>query len=169
MTPPTATKATVPKKTRAFAQTRVKPTTTDTKFSSDGKSGFLGFNANEVVESDDEANEPTNPKRRRSDSLEHRTQMQQRSSRDSSSIDDDTSIPNATKWSSDQVYKYFKNKFPRHAHVFKDHEIDGPSLYLLKRGDIIKGFNLKIGPALKIYGHVQEIQLNRKDLTLSWQ
>lgn len=170
-TPPNAAKVTAQKKTRAFAQTRVKPASTDNKFSSDGKIGFLGFNANEVIESSssesDEANESTQ-------SLPHhsrpsRSQMQNLSSTDNrSSIDEDISTFDATEWSTDQVFKYFKNKFPRHAHVFKDHEIDGSSLYLLKRGDVVKGFNIKLGPALKIYGHILAIQTKSNNPRLSW-
>lgn len=155
-TPPNAANGPAQKKTRAFAQTRAKPPSTESKFSNDD---FLGFNANEVVESstsDDEADAPTQslPRNSRSDNR--------------SSIDDDASIVDARAWSTDQVFKYFKSKFPRQAHVFKEHEIDGSSLYLLKRGDVVKGFNIKLGPALKIHRHICELQTNKKDRTLTW-
>lgn len=153
------------KKTRAFAQTRVKPST-ENKFSGDGKIGFLGFNANEVVDSssDDECNDAiAKPARRPSTPYE----QQARSSTDNrSSVDGE--IVDASDWSGDQVYKYFKNIFPKHAHVFKEHEIDGPTLGLLKRRDIIQGFDIKIGPALKIYHHVLMLQTKIVDPTLSW-
>lgn len=63
------------------------------------------------------------------------------------------------------LFKHFKSIFPRHAHVFKDHEIDGPSLYLLKRKDIIRGFNIEIGPALKLYNHILMMQTKSRDPT----
>ena len=37
-------------------------------------------------------------------------------------------------------------------------EIDGQSLLLLKRSDVLTGLNLKLGPALKIYQHVAKLQ-----------
>lgn len=176
-TPPNAAKETAPKKTRAFAQARcMKPSTTDNKFANDGKTGFLGFNAsNEVIEasSSDEADEP--PQFHRRPILRQNSQscqIRQRSSSQSrlSRIDDgdDNGIIEPSEWSTDQVFKYFRNKFPRHAHVLKDHEIDGPSLLLLKRGDVVRGFDMKIGPALKLYGEILMIQTRCQDQTLSW-
>lgn len=154
----------------------MKPATTDNKFASDSKIGFLGFNANEAANSsssNDEAEVPPQPRLSRpirSGSQMQRNQQQQRSSSDNrhSSIDGDASTIDAREWSADEVFRYFKSIFPRHAHVFKDHEIDGPSLYLLKRGDIIRGFDIKIGPALKLYGHILMMQTKNKDQTLAW-
>ena len=37
-------------------------------------------------------------------------------------------------------------------------EIDGKSLLLMKRSDVLTGLSLKLGPALKIYAHVQRLQ-----------
>ena len=37
-------------------------------------------------------------------------------------------------------------------------EIDGPSLLLLKRSDVLQGLSLRLGPALKIYNHVMKLQ-----------
>lgn len=166
-TPPNDGKeTTVPKKTRAFSQTRVKPANTDNKFSNDG---FLGFNlsdANEVIEStsDDDASEPNQSFHLRRLRPEVNLTQQR-----SVSSDQNTCIIDATEWSADQVYKYFRNIFPRHAYVFKDHEIDGPSLYLLKRSDVVRGFDIKIGPALKLYNHILKIQNKTDDDTMSWQ
>lgn len=189
-TPPTPTRIIVPRKTRAFAQARSKPISTDNKFSSDGKAGFLGFNANEAIPSstDDETNE-IDAKRRRTRSMEQPTQKQPTQKQptqkqptqkqptqkqptqiqQSSPNDGETSIPDASRWTADDVFKYFEKKFPKYAHVFKEQEIDGASLYLLKRGDVIKGFNLKVGPALKLYGHILKLQTKSNDPTLCWQ
>lgn len=37
-------------------------------------------------------------------------------------------------------------------------EIDGKSLLLMKRSDVLQGLSLRLGPALKIYAHVQRLQ-----------
>ena len=38
-------------------------------------------------------------------------------------------------------------------------EIDGKSLLLMKRSDVLTGMSIKLGPALKIHRHVQRLQL----------
>ncbi|KAJ6626768.1 Sterile alpha motif domain-containing protein 13 [Pseudolycoriella hygida] len=160
----------LPKKGRLFAQTRVQPANTDnSKYSTDCNSGFLGFNLNEVVEKssddeemNDEPAQPTVP-----DSLP--AQSTHRSSIDNrNTINDDSPIVDASEWSTEQVFKYFQKLFPKQAHVFRDHDIDGPSLYLLKRSDIVKGFNINIGPAVKIYSHVLKLQTKCNDPTIAW-
>ncbi len=72
--------------------------------------------------------------------------------------DDETIIPDASKWSQNDVYEYFKVKFPRHAHVFEDEEIDGESLYSLTREDVVHRFKVKLGPSLKIFNHIEKMQ-----------
>lgn len=37
-------------------------------------------------------------------------------------------------------------------------EIDGQSLLLMKRSDVLTGLSIKLGPALKIYQHVIKLQ-----------
>ena len=62
-------------------------------------------------------------------------------------------------WTPEEVSDYFKMVgFPNHAHVFVDQEIDGKSLLLLKRADVIERLSLKLGPAVKIYEHVTKLQ-----------
>ncbi|XP_056645491.1 uncharacterized protein LOC130450848 [Diorhabda sublineata] len=80
----------------------------------------------------------------------------------------DTSIPDATHWSADEVYEYFAQYFPEEAKIFKEQEIDGRSLLLLKRIDVLTNLNLKLGPALKIYKHVVKLQVRRDDPKLYW-
>lgn len=59
----------------------------------------------------------------------------------------DPSIPDATHWTPDEVYQYFARFFPDEAKVFKEQEIDGRSLLLLKRMDVLTNLKLKLGPA----------------------
>lgn len=80
----------------------------------------------------------------------------------------DPSIPDATHWTPDEVYQYFAQFFPEEAKVFKEQEIDGRSLLLLKRMDVLTNLNLKLGPALKIYRHVTMLQVRRDDRSLYW-
>ncbi|XP_066145937.1 sterile alpha motif domain-containing protein 1 [Euwallacea fornicatus] len=82
--------------------------------------------------------------------------------------DIDPSIPDATHWTPDDVYEYFAQYFPEEAKVFKEQEIDGRSLLLLKRLDVLTNLNLKLGPALKIYRHVTMLQVRRDDRRLYW-
>ena len=37
-------------------------------------------------------------------------------------------------------------------------EIDGKSLLLMKRSDVLTGLSIKLGPALKIHSHVARLQ-----------
>jgi len=37
-------------------------------------------------------------------------------------------------------------------------EIDGKALLLMSRNDVLTGMSFKLGPALKIYAHVQRLQ-----------
>lgn len=71
-------------------------------------------------------------------------------------------IPDASKWSVDEVYEYFRKFYPRHAHVFEDEEIDGTSLYDLERQDVMQRFKIKMGPCLKLWQHITKIQNKRK-------
>ena len=41
-------------------------------------------------------------------------------------------------------------------------ELDGSSVLVMQRRDIISGLGLKLGPALKIYNRVRTLQLRRK-------
>ncbi|XP_023294822.2 uncharacterized protein LOC111677853 [Lucilia cuprina] len=77
-------------------------------------------------------------------------------------------IPDVKEWSVDQVYEYFFKHFPNEAHVFKDEEIDGRSLLLLKRSDVVKKLPIKLGPSLRIYSLILKIQAQLNDPTLGW-
>ncbi|XP_033097067.1 histone acetyltransferase KAT6B-like [Anneissia japonica] len=64
-----------------------------------------------------------------------------------------------SEWDINQVVNYFhENGFSDQALAFQEQEIDGKSLLLLKRSDVLTGLALKLGPALKIYQHVAKLQ-----------
>lgn len=88
--------------------------------------------------------------------------------RDSPNETADDDIPDVKNWSVDQVHDYFQKQFPNEAYVFKDQEIDGRSLLLLKRSDVIKKLPLKLGPSLRIYSVILKIQSQINDPTLGW-
>lgn len=106
----------------------------------------------------------------RSETPDRDAQSDSNSTKDSEPEDPniDPSIPDATHWTPDEVYQYFAQFFPEEAKVFKEQEIDGRSLLLLKRMDVLTNLNLKLGPALKIYRHVTMLQVRRDDRSLYW-
>jgi len=73
-------------------------------------------------------------------------------------------IPDATEWSIEDVEKYFCSVgFSDQAKAFGEQEIDGKSLLLMKRSDVLTGLALKLGPALKIYNYIRRLQLKHAD------
>ncbi|XP_074657747.1 uncharacterized protein LOC141910814 [Tubulanus polymorphus] len=63
-------------------------------------------------------------------------------------------------WSIDDVAEFIaKVGFTVQAENFRDQEIDGKSLLLMKRNDVLTGLSLKLGPALKIYDQIVKIQM----------
>uniref|UniRef100_A0A8C6WHY6 SAM domain-containing protein n=1 Tax=Neogobius melanostomus TaxID=47308 RepID=A0A8C6WHY6_9GOBI len=76
------------------------------------------------------------------------------------------SVLSPTDWSVSDVVRYFTAAgFPEQAAAFRSQEIDGRSLLLMRRNDVLTGLSIKLGPALKIYEHhVKELQKthNRK-------
>ncbi|WAR23708.1 KAT6B-like protein [Mya arenaria] len=78
---------------------------------------------------------------------------------DRASEEAEEAYPDAASWDTDDVARFFRGKgFPDQADSFKEQEIDGQSLLLLKRSDVLQGLSLKLGPALKIYKHVMKLQ-----------
>ncbi|CAN0135431.1 unnamed protein product [Lampetra fluviatilis] len=63
-------------------------------------------------------------------------------------------------WSIADVVSYFRTAgFEEEARAFQEQEIDGKSLLLMKRSDVLTGLSIKLGPALKIYEfHVKALQ-----------
>ncbi|XP_013118849.1 polyhomeotic-like protein 2 [Stomoxys calcitrans] len=77
-------------------------------------------------------------------------------------------IPDVKNWTVDEVHDYFLKQFPNEAGVFKDQEIDGRSLLLLTRSDVVKKLPLKLGPSLRLYSVILKIQTQLNDPTLGW-
>lgn len=71
-------------------------------------------------------------------------------------------------WSCEDVFQYFKHYFPDYAHLFKEQEIDGPSLVLMRKSDVLSGFGLKLGPAIALYQRIVMMQNNDRDFRLTW-
>ncbi|KAL1498239.1 hypothetical protein ABEB36_009070 [Hypothenemus hampei] len=109
-----------------------------------------------------------NRRKNRSETTDNEGPSDSNSGKESEQEDIDPSIPDATHWTPDDVYQYFAQYFPEEAKVFKEQEIDGRSLLLLKRLDVLTNLNLKLGPALKIYRHVTMLQVRRDDRSLYW-
>uniref|UniRef100_A0A4W3HPH2 SAM domain-containing protein n=4 Tax=Callorhinchus milii TaxID=7868 RepID=A0A4W3HPH2_CALMI len=65
------------------------------------------------------------------------------------------------EWTILDVFNYFKKAgFEEQAIAFQEQEIDGKSLLLMKRSDVLTGLSIKLGPALKIYEyHVKALQM----------
>ncbi|KAJ3643563.1 hypothetical protein Zmor_026265 [Zophobas morio] len=106
-----------------------------------------------------------------SDSQSNQSNHSNQSNMSNKDWDDDNidpSIPDATNWTPDDVYHYFAQYFPEEAKIFKEQEIDGRSLLLLRRIDVLTNLKLKLGPALKIYKHVVKLQVRRDDPKLYW-
>nr|XP_021503664.1 sterile alpha motif domain-containing protein 13 [Meriones unguiculatus] len=68
--------------------------------------------------------------------------------------------PDPADWAVMDVVDYFRTAgFEEQASVFQEQEIDGKSLLLMTRNDVLTGLQLKLGPALKIYEyHVKPLQ-----------
>ncbi|XP_055526048.1 uncharacterized protein LOC129718881 isoform X1 [Wyeomyia smithii] len=75
---------------------------------------------------------------------------------------------NVESWSCDDVFQYFQYYFPDYAYLFKEQEIDGPSLVLMRKSDVITGFGLKLGPAISLYQRIVMIQNKDTDFRLTW-
>ncbi|XP_054718211.1 histone acetyltransferase KAT6B-like [Uloborus diversus] len=71
------------------------------------------------------------------------------------------SIPLAKKWSIGNVEAFIRHLgYDDEASAFREQEIDGMSLLLMKRNDVLTGLGIKLGPALKIYKHIVKLQCN---------
>lgn len=68
-------------------------------------------------------------------------------------------IPDAKDWTMEDVEKFLISiNFPEQGKIFREQEIDGKSLLLMKRSDVLTGMSLRLGPALKIYNHIKRLQ-----------
>ncbi|CAC5396251.1 unnamed protein product [Mytilus coruscus] len=72
---------------------------------------------------------------------------------------DNGKYPDASKWTTDDVVQFIISVgFKDQAEAFREQEIDGQSLLLMKRSDVLTGLDIRLGPALKIYQHVLKLQ-----------
>lgn len=79
------------------------------------------------------------------------------------------SIPDVKKWDCDEVYTYFMGTTTaEYAHLFRENQIDGDALLLIKREDVLNRFNLKLGPALRLYSHIVTLQYKNNNPILAW-
>lgn len=75
-----------------------------------------------------------------------------------------SSCPDASRWGVEDVVKYFSSLgYKDQADALQDQEIDGQSLLLMKRSDVLTGLSIRLGPALKMYQHVMKLQLGGMD------
>lgn len=76
------------------------------------------------------------------------------------SVKKETMNPNLLQWTVADVASYFSAAgFPEQAMAFRSQEIDGKSLLLMQRSDVLTGLSIRLGPALKIYErHVKVLQ-----------
>lgn len=65
-------------------------------------------------------------------------------------------------WSVDEVIEFMKQKDPKisspHTDLFRQHEIDGKALLLLKSDVMMKYLGLKLGPALKLCYYIDKLK-----------
>lgn len=62
-------------------------------------------------------------------------------------------------WSVDDVETFICFiGYPEPAEKFKEQEVDGISLLLMTRNDVLNDITPRLGPAIKIYGHIQRLQ-----------
>uniref|UniRef100_A0A4W4H4S1 SAM domain-containing protein n=1 Tax=Electrophorus electricus TaxID=8005 RepID=A0A4W4H4S1_ELEEL len=73
---------------------------------------------------------------------------------------ENSSAVNPVDWTVADVASYFTAAgFPEQALAFRTQEIDGKSLLLMQRNDVLTGLSIRLGPALKIYErHVKVLQ-----------
>ncbi|RWS21310.1 atherin-like protein [Leptotrombidium deliense] len=74
----------------------------------------------------------------------------------------DRSERDSVDWTIDDVADFIRDSgFPDEALLFKQQEIDGRSLLLLQRTDVLTGLSMKLGPALKIFARIYQLQMTR--------
>lgn len=78
-------------------------------------------------------------------------------------------VPDVKTWDCDTVYVYFRSKTnDEYANLLRDNQIDGDALLLIKREDVLNRFNLKLGPALRLYSQIVALQCRNNNPILAW-
>ena len=85
-----------------------------------------------------------------------------------------TEVPDVRKWTHQQVFDHFSKNLgfsTSDSAVFKDEEIDGEALMIMKRSDIVttKFQKLKLGTALKMWSQIICFQTGSSDPTQAWK
>ncbi|CAG9764822.1 unnamed protein product [Ceutorhynchus assimilis] len=81
----------------------------------------------------------------------------------------DSSVPDASHWTPDEVYEYFAKIISEdEAKIFREEGIDGRSLLGLRRSDVLNNLKLELGPALEVFRHITKLQVRRDDRSLYW-
>uniref|UniRef100_A0A182PTI9 USP domain-containing protein n=1 Tax=Anopheles epiroticus TaxID=199890 RepID=A0A182PTI9_9DIPT len=74
-------------------------------------------------------------------------------------------------WTCDDVCRFFSRHCKAWGDIFQEQEIDGPSLLLIRRGDVLSRFGLKLGPAMELYQRIVALQNGDRDIVdvrLTW-
>ncbi|XP_026823358.1 uncharacterized protein LOC113561247 [Rhopalosiphum maidis] len=81
-----------------------------------------------------------------------------------------TEIPNVSKWNKEQIFEYLSERLPQEIVDHLIHfDIDGRSIQLLQRSDIVSNMGLKLGHALKFYKQVRILQSQSTYDRLFWE
>jgi len=77
--------------------------------------------------------------------------------------DVDPRIPDVSEWQPVQLRDFFTKKGFSDAlsAVFLEQDIDGRSLLLMHRNDVVSSLGLKLGPALKLFSCIKKLQTRR--------
>lgn len=80
-------------------------------------------------------------------------------------------IPDVSKWTHHQVSDYFTRLGfnARDAAMFKEEEIDGETLLIMRRSDIVNATKLKLGTTLKMWTEILKFQTGSNDPTQGWK
>uniref|UniRef100_A0A182MK62 SAM domain-containing protein n=1 Tax=Anopheles culicifacies TaxID=139723 RepID=A0A182MK62_9DIPT len=67
-------------------------------------------------------------------------------------------------WSCDDVCRFFSRHCKAWGDLFHEQEIDGASLLLMRKGDVLTRFGLKLGPAMELYQRIVALQNGDRDI-----
>jgi len=76
-------------------------------------------------------------------------------------------VPDISKWSCEKVADFMKKVFPVEAELMRDQDIDGQSLLLMTRRDVLS-LGLKLGAALRLYNFILGLQTRKYDNYATW-
>ncbi|XP_050078094.1 sterile alpha motif domain-containing protein 1 [Anopheles maculipalpis] len=83
----------------------------------------------------------------------------------------DGSAKDVRYWSCNDVCRFFSRHCKSWGDLFHEQEIDGASLLLMRKGDVLSRFGLKLGPAMELYQRIVALQNGDRDIVdvrLTW-